>query len=185
MPQTKTHLCLPQYPDVDNTSSIDLLAAKRGHSIMCFDAVAAFGHAPERELIFIEAPAEHRGKVGQHVLWQCLKVREGRRKGARAWQDHFVDILLSKECPANFKQSLKPRSNLFYSSEFEIALGLHVDDGYVTGPAEKHEEGVRISRDQNCAEILAHHQRRKLVRACWSSDGDRRRRPVGERPGQV
>ena len=57
--------------DVDNTSLIDLLAVKRGHGIMCFDAVAAF----ETELIFIEAPEEHRAVVGQHVLWQCLKVR--------------------------------------------------------------------------------------------------------------
>ena len=76
--------------DVDNTSLIDLLAVKRGHGIMCFDAVAAFGQAPETELIFIEAPEEHRAVVGQHVLWQCLKVREGRRKGARAWQGHFI-----------------------------------------------------------------------------------------------
>ena len=62
--------------DVDNTSLIDLLAIKRGHSIMCFDAVAAFGQAPETELIFIEALAEHRAKIGQHVMWHCLKVRE-------------------------------------------------------------------------------------------------------------
>ena len=59
----------------------------------------------------------------------------GRGKGARAWQDHFVDILLSKECPGTFKQSLKSPT-IFCSSEFEIALDLHVDDGYVTGPAE-------------------------------------------------
>ena len=68
--------------DVDNTSLINLLAVKRGHGIMCFDAVAAFGQAPVTELIFIEAPEEHRAAVGQHVLWQCLKMREGRRKGA-------------------------------------------------------------------------------------------------------
>ena len=69
--------------DVDNTSLIDFLAVKRGHGIMCFDAVAAFGQAPETELIFIEAPG---GNV--------LKVRECRRKGARAWQDHFIETLL-------------------------------------------------------------------------------------------
>ena len=46
--------------DVDNISLIDLLAVKRGHGLMCFDAVAAFGQAPETELIFIEAPEEHR-----------------------------------------------------------------------------------------------------------------------------
>ena len=75
---------------------------------MCFDAVAAFGHVPETELIFIEAPEEHRAVVEQHVLWQCLKVREGRRKGARAWQDQFIETLLSRvfqkesEVPDNF-----------------------------------------------------------------------------------
>ena len=56
----------------------ELLAVKRGHGIKCFEAVAAFGQAPETELIFIEAPEEHRAVVGQHVLWQCLKVREGK-----------------------------------------------------------------------------------------------------------
>ena len=74
---------------------------------MCFDAVAAFGQAPETELIFTEAPEEHKSVVGQHVLWQCLKVREGRRKGARAWQDHFIETLLSQDYPGSFKQSLK------------------------------------------------------------------------------
>ena len=49
--------------DVDNTSLIDLLAVKRGHGVMCFDAVAAFGQAPETELVFIEAPEEHRAVV--------------------------------------------------------------------------------------------------------------------------
>ena len=91
--------------DVDNTPLIDLSAVKRSHSIMCLDAVAAFGQAPETELIFIEAPAEHRANVGRHVLWQCLNVREGRWKGERAWQDHLVDRPLSKECPGTFKQS--------------------------------------------------------------------------------
>ena len=103
---------------------------------MCFDAVAAFGQAPETELIFNEAPEEHRAVVGQHVLWQCLKVREGRRKGARAWQDHFIETLLSQDCPGSFKQSLKSPT-IFYSSDFETALDLHVDDGYMTGPAER------------------------------------------------
>ena len=109
--------------DVDNTSLIDLLAVKRGHGIMCFDAVAAFGQAPETE--------QHRAFVGQHVSWQCLKVRKGRRKGAGAWQDHFIETLLSQDCPGSFKQSLKSPT-IFYSSDFEAALDLHVDDGYRT-----------------------------------------------------
>ena len=50
--------------------------------------------------------------AGEQVLWQCLQVREGRQKGARAWQDDFVDTLLSKECAGNFLQSLKIARNL-------------------------------------------------------------------------
>ena len=45
-----------------------------------------------------------------------------------------MDTLLSKECLGKFKQSLKSPT-IFHSSELEIALDLHVDDGYVTGPA--------------------------------------------------
>ena len=121
--------------DVDNTSLIDLLAVKRGHGIMCFDAVATFGQAPETELIFIEAPEEHRAVVGQHVLWQCLKVREGRRKGARAWQDHFIETVVARLPKIFQRESEVP--TIFYSSDFETALGLHVDDGCMTGPAER------------------------------------------------
>ena len=107
LPRSRMPSVFAAASDVDNTSLINLLAVKRGHGIMCFDAVAAFGQAPETELIFIEAPEEHRAVVGQHVLWQCLKVREGRRKGARAWQDHFIETLLSRDCPGSFKQSLR------------------------------------------------------------------------------
>ena len=56
---------------------IDLLAVKRGHGIMCFVAVAAFGQAPETELIFIEAPEEHRAVVGQHVFVAMFESERG------------------------------------------------------------------------------------------------------------
>ena len=105
---------------------------------MCFDAVAAFGQAPDTELIFIEAPEEeHRAVVGQHVLWQCLKVREGRRKGARAWQDQFIETLLVARLPKIFQTESEVSRRFLYSSDFEAALDLHVDDGCMTGPAER------------------------------------------------
>ena len=59
-----------------------------------------------------------------------------RKQGARAWQDHFVDKPLSKECPRVFKKSLKSLT-ICHSSGFEIASDLHVDKGYMTRPAEK------------------------------------------------
>ena len=55
---------------------------------------------------------------------------------ARAWLDHFIETLLSQDCPGSFTQSLKSPT-IFYSSDFETALDLHVDDGYMTGPAER------------------------------------------------
>ena len=88
---------------------------------------------------FIEALEEHNANNGEHLLRQCLRVRDGRRTGGRAWQNHFVDILKSKECRGNFKQSLKS-TTIFCSSEFEIASELHKDDGYVTGLAEHMEK---------------------------------------------
>ena len=72
--------------------------------------------------------------AGEQVLWQCLEVKEGRRKGAREWQDHSVDTLLSKECPGNFKQCLTSPT-IFYSGVLDIALDSHVDDCYATGSA--------------------------------------------------
>ena len=169
-------------PDVDNTSLIDLLAVKRGHSIMCFDAVAAFSQAPETELIFIQAPAEHRAKIGQLINVAMPEVREGTRKGARAWQDHFVDIF--EGVSGNIEAESEVPSNLSFErvrDRIGLARRRHLRDR----TTRKHEEGVRRSRDQNCVEILTHHQRRKLVRACWNYEGHRRRRHVGERTGQV
>ena len=64
-----------------------------------------------------------------------MAVREGRRKGARAWQDHFVEILLGKECPGSFLRSWKSPT-IFHSKDLDITMDVHVDDGYVTGPDE-------------------------------------------------
>ena len=44
---------------VNKASLVNLLAVKRGHSIMCFDAAAAFGQSLETELVIIEAPEDH------------------------------------------------------------------------------------------------------------------------------
>ena len=49
----------------------------------------------------------------------------------------FVDTLLSKVCPGAFTQESEVSLQIVDSSEFEIGLDLHVDDGYVTRPAEK------------------------------------------------
>ena len=78
----------------------------------------------------------HRATVGQQKLWQCLKVTEGRRKGARAWQDHFVDILLWTEVSGNLQAESEVPCSFLFERVREIALDLHVDDGYVTGLAE-------------------------------------------------
>ena len=83
-----------------------------------------------------------------------------------------MHTLLSKECPGAFEQSLKSPT-IFNSSEFEIASDLHVDDGYVTGPAEKIMEVFAYLEGKNIFETLTHHWSRKLVRACWSSEGYR------------
>ena len=64
--------------DVDNTSLIDLLAVN-GHTRQSWSSLWSL-QSTEQKL------------AGQHVLWQCLKVRDDETKR----QDHFVDILLSK-----------------------------------------------------------------------------------------
>ena len=99
-------------PDVDNTSLIDLLAVK-GVTASC--VLMRWLHLDKllkTELIFIEAPDEHRAIVGQHVLWQCLKVREGRRKGARAWQDHFIGHIVVARLPRIFQTESEVPDNI-------------------------------------------------------------------------
>ena len=72
---------------------------------MGFDVVAAFCQAPETELIFIKAPEEHRAVVGQHVLWQCLKVRQGRRTK----EQELGKIISLKHCCREIAQDLSNR----------------------------------------------------------------------------
>ena len=93
-----------------DTVTHDTIAQRRCHSIMCFDAVAAFGQAPETELRFIQPPKEHKLAAGEQVLWQCLKVSESKRKGAN-----------TTHCSAVERVSGKPQA------EFEVADNLLFD----------------------------------------------------------
>ena len=114
---------------------VDLFAVKRDYPTMCFDAVAAFSQADEQELVFLHPPEEYARMAGKPIFWQCLKVREGRRNGARSWQEHFLEQITSSSCPGKFKQNLKTPS-LYFSAELDVVIDLHVDDGYCSGPPE-------------------------------------------------
>ena len=103
LPRSRTHQC---------SRLLDLLAVKRGHGLMCFDAVAAFGQAPETELIF------HRSSRGAQS--NCVTARvvamfesEGRltqrsKNLARSLHRNIVVARLSRifqtesEVPDNF-----------------------------------------------------------------------------------
>ena len=78
---------------------------KKGYPITVFDAVAAFSQAEEQELVLLEPPVECQMMHKKPVLWQCLKVREGRRNSARSWQDHFHECIIDSACPGRFKRS--------------------------------------------------------------------------------
>ena len=149
---------------------------------MCFGAVAACSQPPGTEPTFIQAPARSQGNNWSTNSVAMPEVREGTRKGARAWQDHCVDIF--EGVSWNLQAEPQVPSNLSCErvrDRIGLARRRHPRDR----TTRKHEEGVRISRDLNCVEILTQHQRRKLVRACWNYEGYRRRRHVGERTGQV
>ena len=120
--------------DVDCTSIVDILAVKRGYPELCFGAVAAFSQAEEQELVFIKPRVGYLSQVKRPVLWQCLKVHEGRRNGARSWADHFYSCLTDPGCPGESKQNPKSPT-LYHSRSLDITLDTHVDDGYAGGPA--------------------------------------------------
>ena len=125
--------------DVNNSAIIDLLAVKKGYPILVFDAVAAFSQAEEQELVFLQPPVEYQVTCKKPVLWQCLKVREGRRNGARSWQDHFHECLTDEACPGRFKRNMKTAS-LYHSKELDVTIDIHVDDGYAVGESESLEK---------------------------------------------
>ncbi|MFM7987255.1 MAG: hypothetical protein ACKPKO_48875, partial [Candidatus Fonsibacter sp.] len=98
----------------NNLAILDLLAVKKGYPILVFDSVAAFSQAEEQELVFLHPPAEHQAICKKPVLWQCLRVTEGRRNGAKSWQDHFHECLTEEACPGRFKRNMKTPS-LYHS----------------------------------------------------------------------
>ena len=77
----------------------------------------------------------------KHVFWQCLKIRESRRNGARSWQDHFHECITDAACPGRFKRTAKTAS-LHHSKELDVTIGINVDDGYATNTI--FGEGFRI-----------------------------------------
>ena len=119
--------------DVDNTSIDRFAGSQEGSQHHVFRRSGRIRSSSRNRADLHRGPCRAQGKN-----WPTCDVampeseREGRRKGARAWQDLFKDTLLSKECPGTFKQSLKSPT-ILYSSELEIALDLHVDDSNVTG----------------------------------------------------
>ena len=78
-----------------------------------------------RQLIFIEASAEHRA----NLLWQCLKVREGRRKRSKSVAGSLRGH--QRGVWGTSSRVWSPHT-LFHSIGFEIVLDLLVDDAYVT-----------------------------------------------------
>ena len=163
--------------DVQNTSLIDLLAVKKGHGIMCFDAVAVFGQAPETELIFIEASDEHRTIVGQHVLWQSLKRRKCTLAKLHHWHTvvaRFPKIFRTKsEVPDNF-----PRAILSLLWACMLTTGTWQD---------LRRRWCKCLHIFKCdrSETFTHHWSRRLVWVCGSYEIHRHRKNVGKRSGQI
>ena len=74
---------------------------------------------------FLQAPDWPR-----HLL--AVPESSGRKmQGARTWQDHVSEHVVNRDCPRHFVQSLKTPT-FFHSRLFDIALDVHVDDGYAT-----------------------------------------------------
>ena len=134
---------------------MDLLAVKRGSQ--CVSCVSMQWlrciRPSSRDRALFQAPEEHKAKVGKQVLWQCLKVREGRRKGARAWQDHFVDY----PAVAGVSRQLLAESAVPCNLVFEgvrncsgLACGRWLRDG----SSRKHEESILSSRHQRNTRVI-------------------------------
>ena len=156
--------------DVDNTSLISLLPVKRDHGILCFDAVTASGQVPETELIFIEATCRAQSKS-----WSTRIVampESERRQTERS--ESVARSLRGDTAIEGVPRSFQAEPEVPDESQFEIALDLHVDDGSVTGPAEKMMDVFACLETKIILKLLSvHHQSQKLVRACWCSEGYR------------
>ena len=85
--------------EVDSAAIINLVAVYRDFPVLKFVGVRVFGQAEEEELILFEPPMEYLERIGQKVLRQCLRVREGRRTGSKSWQDHFRKVICEEAFP--------------------------------------------------------------------------------------
>ena len=97
-----------------------------------FDGVLAFTYADEQEFVFLEPPQEYKDSVGPNVVWQSMKMSDGRGSAARGWQRHVGNVLTSEECESKFKQSTHMPS-MFHSRVWDATVNLHVDGGDATG----------------------------------------------------
>ena len=75
---------------------VEFKAELENYSMFTFDVTSAYTHAWEDELVFLEPTLEEIEEHGDRV-WRSIRVINGRRKGARSWQEHFDSILRREE----------------------------------------------------------------------------------------
>ena len=75
---------------------VEFKAVLQSYSMFTFDVTSAYTHAWEDGLVFMEPAPEEIEEHGDCV-WRSIRVINGRRKGARSWQEHFDAILRSEE----------------------------------------------------------------------------------------
>ena len=108
---------------------VELKAVSQNYSTSTFDVTSAYTHAWEDELVFLEPPPEEIEEHGDCV-WRWMRVICGRRKGARAWQEHFDSILRSEEArQRGFTVESHPKCPTLHNvREADGVIELHVDD---------------------------------------------------------
>ena len=99
-----------------------------------FGVTSASTHAWEDELVFLEPPPEEIEEHGD-CLWMSIRVINGRRKGARSWQEPFDSILSSEEArQRGFAVESHPKGpTLCCVREADGVIEVHVDDGHGCG----------------------------------------------------
>ena len=109
---------------------IELLAVKRGWSVLTADVSVAFLHAPAEDEVLLRPPKEATPPEGmQKPVWLLRKQLYGRRGAPKAWQEFLQDQLAALGLKTNVANP-----TMHFDPVREVYLDVHVDDFLATGP---------------------------------------------------
>ena len=104
-----------------------MMSTGDGFGLKIADVKDAYLMAPQKEKAFIIPPSSWKEFHPEDEAWELLFCLPGQRIGARAWHDHFIDVLREE------KVSAYPGAPSLFRLDRGVCLLFYMDDFQLFG----------------------------------------------------